>query len=494
MPHARHLNCMNLKQEVTKGVFFTAIAKYAGIFVTLGVTAVLSRHLSPEQFGDVAFATVCLQFFTVFGDMGLGPAVIQKRDLSEDDLRGVFSLSIWAAVLLSLLYIGLSFALVRLDKDAGPQLLSVLLILTANLFFSTLNMIPNALILKQQRFGFAAARSLIVQVVAGAIAIAAALMGLGIYALTINPILSSVALFVINFSQHPIRPRFKPGKAAVDKVLSFSAYQFGFQLVNFWGCNLDKFLIKSLSSSELGYYDKSYRLMQMPLQNISFVITPVLHPVLSQIQDDKSHISYSYLKVVKLLAYIGFPLAAAVFFMSEDLILFLFGDQWKASVPCMRILSLTIAIQMISSSSGAIFQASGDTKRLFGCGLFSAFTCIAADVIGVFVFHTAEAVAAGLCIAFALNFIQCYYSLFLKCLKSGWGEFWKGLLMPVFLSVIISVCLFYVQPLISTEYHIINLILMTAIAGTIAFAFIELTGAYSIVDTIKEKLCRLKKH
>lgn len=494
MPHARHLHFMNLKQEVTKGVFFTAIAKYAGIFVTLGVTAVLSRLLTPDQFGDVTFATVCIAFFAVFGDMGLGPAVIQRRDLSEDDLRGVFSLTIWAAAILSLLFIGLSFTIVRFDKDAGPDLLNVLLILSANLFFSTLNMIPNALILKQQRFGFAAVRSLVVQIICGAIAIGAAFMGFGIYALTINPVLSSIALFLINFSQHPIRPRFKPGKAAVDKVMSFSIYQFGFQLVNYFGCNLDKFLIKSLSSSELGYYDKSYRLMQMPLQNISFVITPVLHPVLSQIQDDRKHIAYSYLKVIKLLAYIGFPLAAAVFFMSDDLILFLFGHQWTKSIPCMQILSVSIAIQMISSSSGAIFQAAGDTRRLFGCGVFSAITCIAADVIGVFVFHTAEAVATGLCIAYALNFIQCYYSLFLKCLKSGWSEFWKGLVLPVVLCAILSTCLFFVKPLVVTEYHIVNLITLTCISGIISVLFVELTGEYQIIDTIKTKLCQLKKH
>jgi len=482
---------MNLKEEIKSGVFYTALAKYAGILVTLGVSAVLARLFTPEQFGIVNIATVVISFFAVFGDMGLGPAVIQNRDLTEDDLRGVFSLTIWVASILSLLFIGLSFAIVNFYPDSGPELLHVLLILSVNLFFSTLNMVPNALILKERRFRFVAVRSLSVQLVCGGIAIAAALLGMGIYALTINPVLSSIIIFVINYLQNPLKTRFKPGKEAIQKVLSFSAYQFGFQLVNFFGCNLDKLLMgKYLSMSQLGYYDKSYRLMTMPVQNLSFVITPVMHPVLAQIQDDKEHIARAYLRVVKLLAYIGFPLAAAMYFMASDITLFLFGPQWEASVPCLEIFSLTIALQIISSSSGSIFQAAGDTKRLFGCGIFSAITCIGAVTVGIFCFGKAEAVAACLCIAYLLNFLQCYYSLLLKSLKHCWKEFWKSLVLPILLSLIIAVALYFTRKYLSTETHIVNLFIFGSISVIIALLFVEITGEYEIANKIKAKLCR----
>lgn len=229
---------MGLKKDLESGVLYTSLAKYAGVFITLGVSAVLARLFTPQQFGIINIATVFIAFFAVFSDLGLGPAVIQKRDLTERDLRGVFSLTLWMAVMLSLIFISVS-GLISRFYDGGEQLHKVLLILTANLFFNTLNMVPNALLMKEKRFRFAAMRSLGVQLVCGAIAIVAALSGMGIYALTINPVLSGIAIFIINYSQHPLIPLLVPDRETVGKVFSFSAFQFGFQLVNYFSRNLD---------------------------------------------------------------------------------------------------------------------------------------------------------------------------------------------------------------------------------------------------------------
>ena len=55
-----------LKQQILSGVFYTAIAKYSGIVISLGVTAVLARLLTPDDFGVVAIATVIIAFFELF--------------------------------------------------------------------------------------------------------------------------------------------------------------------------------------------------------------------------------------------------------------------------------------------------------------------------------------------------------------------------------------------------------------------------------------------
>ena len=130
------------------------------------------------------------------------------------------------------------------------------------------------------RFRFAAMRSLTVQIAGGTAAIAAAYAGAGIYALTINPVFSSLMLLAINYRQNPLPLRLRPGRKALGKVFSFSAYQFSFQLINYFSRNLDKLLMgRYMSLSQLGYYDKSYRLMMLPLQNIAYVISPVMHPI-----------------------------------------------------------------------------------------------------------------------------------------------------------------------------------------------------------------------
>ena len=486
---------MNLKEDLKTGVFYTALAKFAGVFITLGVSAVLARLFTPEEFGVINIATVFIAFFSVFSDFGLGPAVIQRRDLTKEDISGVFSLTVWTAAVLSLIFLAAAFPIAGF-YGGSRELRVVLMILTANLFFNTLNMVPNALLMKEKRFKFAAIRQLAVQIVCGTAAIVAALLGMGIYALTINPVCSSIIIFIINYSQYPVRPRFSPGKETIGKVLGFSAFQFGFQLVNYFSRNLDKLLMgRHMSMTELGYYDKSYRLMMMPLQNISYVLSPVMHPVLAQIQDDKEHIAQAYIRVIKLLAYIGFPLTAAMYFMSSDLILFFFGNQWGPSVPCFRILSLSVAIQIISSSSGSVFQASNDTKRLFGAGIFSAVTIITAICIGMFVFHTMEWVAGCLCIAYAINFLQCYYSLLLKSLGHGWKEFWKTLVKPSLLCILLAGVLWLVQRGISgVSNHFVALCIYTVVTLAVTLTWVQVTGEYDLMTKIKNILCRLRKH
>ena len=69
----------SIKKQLTKGVFFTAIAKYSNMVISLVVTAILSRILSPEEFGVVAIATVIIAFFGMFTEIGIAPAIIQNK-------------------------------------------------------------------------------------------------------------------------------------------------------------------------------------------------------------------------------------------------------------------------------------------------------------------------------------------------------------------------------------------------------------------------------
>ena len=338
---------MSVRRELASGVFYTSIAKYAGIVVTLVVTGILSRLFTPEQFGVVNIATVVIAFFAIFSDLGIGPAVIQHKNLDRHDLGGIFSLSVWSGAVMALLFFAAAGTIASLYGDS-QVLRNVLRILALNLFFAAANIVPNALILKEKRFRFAAMRSLTVQIAGGTAAIAAAYAGAGIYALTINPVFSSLMLLAINYRQNPLPLRLRPGRKALGKVFSFSAYQFSFNLINYFTRNLDKLLIgKYMGMSPLGFYEKSYRLMMLPLQNIAYVISPVMHPIFSEMQHDLKQLGASYLKVVRLLAFIGLPLSAVLFFTAQELVLIIFGDQWEPSVPVFRILALSVGIQIV---------------------------------------------------------------------------------------------------------------------------------------------------
>ena len=163
---------MSIKQEMIRGIFWTAVQKYSGLIVQIIVTAILARLLTPEDFGVVAIATVLIAFFTLFTDMGIGSAIIQKQDLTQEDLNSIFSFTIWGGILLAVLFFWAAYLIGAFYKE--DSLVLICQLLSVNLLFAAWNIVPNALLNKNKRFKFIAERTLSLQVICGIISVFAA--------------------------------------------------------------------------------------------------------------------------------------------------------------------------------------------------------------------------------------------------------------------------------------------------------------------------------
>lgn len=479
----------NLKQQLVSGVFYTALAKYSGIVISLVIAGVLARLLSPDDFGIVAIATVIISFFSIFTDMGVSASIVQNKDLTGRDLSNIFSFTFWTGIIISLLFFAASRMIASwYDSEILRPLCQLLSI---NLFFASANIVPGALFYKNKEFRFIAIRTFSVQVATGLIAVAAALMGAGLYALIISPILSSLLIFGISIKKYPQRLCFTLGLATIRKIFSYSAYQFLFNVINFFSRNLDKLLIgKHLGMSQLGYYDKSYRLMMLPLQNITQVITPVMHPIFSDYQKDLSRLASSYERIVRLLAFVGIPLSVLLFFTAREATLIVFGSQWMPSVPVFRILTLSVGIQIILSSSGSIFQASGDTRSLFVCGLFSSVLNVVGILLGVFYFGTLEAVAWCICFTFGVNFLQCYRQMYRVTMHRSLWLFTRQLTSPILCGMLVAAALLPLHYLTEGGNIFLTLILKSLVTFIIFGAYIQCTHEYDLIGRVRKLVKR----
>lgn len=480
---------MNTKKELLSGIYYTGIAKYIGIVISLLVSGILARLITPEEFGIVAIATIIISFFSIFSDLGIAPAIIQSKDLTSKDHNHIFSFTIWLGIGMSILFFLSSWLISWFYKSS--TLLIICQILSINLFFAAANIVPNALLYKEKEFKFIAYRSLTIQIIGGGIAIVAAFMGAGLYALIINPIFSSILIFIISYRKKPQFFFLNCELKSVQKIFNYSAYQFMFNIINYFSRNLDKLLIgKYMNMNQLGYYEKSYRLMMLPLQNITHVISPVMHPIFSDFQNDLYKLSTSYEKIIRILAFIGFPLSVLLWFNAREITLIIFGEQWQPSVLVFQILSLSVGIQIILSTSGSIFQAANDTKSLFICGLFSTLFNVLGILIGIFIFKTLEAVAWCICITFSINFILCYIMMYKITLKQQMKSFWNQFTSPLLLSGIQIVCIFLIS-LISNQLSLLLSLIIKCIIFTIVYIiFIQISGEYDIINLIKSKIKR----
>lgn len=429
-----------VKTQILSGVFYTALSRYVGIVVQLAVTAILARLLSPIEFGVIAICTVVVAFFNRFTEMGIGVAVIQRQDLEKKDYNQLYSFSVYLGLFLGFIFFILSYPISRWYHQ--PDLCIYLHLLSLQLVFSTFNMIPNAILLKAKKFKFIAGRTFVLQIITGILACLAAYCGWGCYALLISPIITSISVYLINIRMTSLNFSFTFYLTPLKKIFSYSLYQFAFGMINYFSRNLDKLLTgRYISMNQLGFYEKSYRLVLLPMQNISGVINPVVQPVLSEFQSDKQRLGNYLLKILKAINMVCFPISVVSFFCSKEIILLFFGDQWYAAVPCFQILSLSIGFQASLHITGAFFQVANSTKGLFWTGLLTAIENIVGFIIAVKFWNSIEAVATAVSIVFAVSFFQTYLVLFSYIYKNMVIPFLRSLSLPIFICVIIILML-----------------------------------------------------
>lgn len=409
--------------SLKKAIIINFISKYSNVIVQLLLNSLLARILTPNDYGVVAVISVFISFFIILADMGIGPAIIQYKDLNKREISDIFIFTIFSAVCISGMFIVFSIP-ISIFYDNSVYF-SLGIILSFSILFNVLNIVPNAILLKQKRFKLLGIRTIIVTIIGGIITVVLAINGAKYYALAINSVLVAFLTLILNLYNVKMKLYLSFNMQSVNIIKSYSAYQFGFNFINYFSRNLDNLLVgKFLGEIPLGYYDKAYKLMLYPIQNLANVITPVLQPILSERQNEKDFIYSEYVKITKILALMGSFITAFCYFSAREIVLIMFGDQWGDAVPAFKILSISIIIQMVLSSAGSIFQSLGETKKMFYSSPITTTTTVVC-IIGGLSIGSIEAVSWGIVLSYVINFIVVYYILIRKVFERKLNKFLK---------------------------------------------------------------------
>ena len=463
---------MSIKKQILRGSIYTGGAKYFNLFVSLLVTSILARILAPSDFGIIALTTVVMSFFDIIATAGLGPAIIQAKDLTKDKYPDIFS---WSIIIALFCFLVFNLAVIPVSIYYHEEkLILILRLLSVQLLFTSLNVFPYSLMLKELRFKELSILSSSNTLLFGVMAVVMAYSGFGIYSLLALPIGNAVMSFIVCFliTRDSIRitliPRFRP---FLD-LLQFSVYQFSFNLINYFSRNLDKLLLgKYLGMESLGYYEKSYRLMTLPISTLTNVFAPTIQPVLANYQDDKAVIRDTYNSLTRYLLSLGAVITPFFVFSAEEIIRIIFGPQWGEAVPIFQVLAVSIMFQLVDSLSGGILQSSNNVKYLFISGTICAIVNIASLLVGLLVFGGVLNVAICVAISYIVNFFISTYYINKYAVEQKLQKFYTLLKVPALVLLTISVFLYGVN-LINLHF-IVSAIIKFLVASVIAYAIIN---------------------
>ncbi len=433
-----------IKNSLFSGVKFTALAQYSNVFINLFIGAILARLLTPEEFGTVAMVTVFVTFFSLFSDMGISVGIVQYKNLTTDNLSSVFNLSLLIGFLLATGFWFSSYLIA--DFYDSIEYIQIGKVLSITLFFKAASMTTLGVLRREQKFKQIGIIMVSASFFTGIVGIILAFAGFSYWALIIRSVLSAIYIFIFQYIvvKIPVKPIliFK----GLGAMLRYSFYNFLFQFVNFFSRNLDNVLIgKYLGAQPLGYYEKSYRVMKMPLDNFTTIIAAVIHPVLSN--HSRTELVNIHVKLVKLLAVVGIPISVLLFHFRSEVITVLFGNQWGPSTEPFKWLALSVWIQMILASTGGIFQASGKINYYFLTGAIAALVTVAAIIFGIMA-GTIEKVGFFLLFAFIINFFQGFFILYKFVLKIPLSNLFQTLKIPFITGIVVFFAVFIPERMI----------------------------------------------
>lgn len=355
---------MTLKEKTTKGLFWSFIDQFStqGIGFIIGI--ILARILNPSDYGMLGMLAIFMAVANTFIASGFGTALIQKSNRSQVDFSTVFLFNLVVAVLLyCILFIAAPFIA---SFYKLPELTLVTRVIGLNLIIGALAIVPRTILNINIDFKTQTKISIISIILSGSVGIIMASSGYGVWALIVQNILAAILQAVLLVYFIKWKPSFVFSSQSFNQLFGFGSKMMASALLDTIYTNIYSLVIgKRFSAADLGQYTRAQQLESFPASNITNIIQRVTFPVLCSIQDDQTRLIDAYRKLIKMAAFLIFPLMFLLVLVAKPLIIILLTDKWLPAVELFQILCFSGMLYPIHAINLNILQAQGRSDSFF---------------------------------------------------------------------------------------------------------------------------------
>lgn len=370
-----------LAQTAARGAVFTVGAQLARLIIQLASVVVLSRLLSPKDYGLVAIVLVVVAFGETFRDLGLSSASIQSKTLSAEQRNNLFWVNTGIGAVLTIA-VFFSAGIIALISHSA-EVVQVAQALSLTFLFNGLTTQYRASLLRNLKFRALAIIDVSASASALALAIVAALLHFGYWSLVIQQLTQVTFAMAGALIAARWLPRLPSRAGDIRPFLRFGWNLVGSQLIAYASSNVDSLLVGlRFGPTSLGFYNRAFQLVMTPVNQIRGPMTTVALPVLSRIQDTRSRFN-EYIVVGQLgLSYPICLALGAVAVLADQVVLIALGPQWDQSAPILRLLATSAMFQTLAYVGYWVYVSRGLGKTLFRYSMVSAAIRISCIVIG----------------------------------------------------------------------------------------------------------------
>lgn len=374
---------IDLRTRAMKSTIWYATTRLWTQALSWGVTIILARLLTPNDYGLFAMALTVITFLEMFQEFGLGVAIIQRQKLMRQQLNAIF----WIVSAASLAITALAICGARIVANFynEPRLVWMIHILSLTFLLNSFGMVPYSLLTKEIDFKKRSLAEAYGVVASAAVTLILAYLGYNVWALVFGHLVKTALRNTAMTVFCRWIPGFQTSFADMKEIM-----KFGLNVVGSLGISTlsevanTSIIGRFLGGHTLGLFSMADSLGKSnPLHKLSTsILNQVSLPVFSKLQEDDERLREYFLKITKYLAVISLPMQIGMALIANDLVHVLLSEKWLPMVGLLQVFCLGGVFYVLPLPSGPVLQARGRADLGFKISAITATVMTSAFFIG----------------------------------------------------------------------------------------------------------------
>jgi PST family polysaccharide transporter len=372
---------LNIKGRIVRGSAFLIAASGAQFVINIVSTIILARLLDPEAYGLLAMVFVMTNFLTLFRDMNLSLATVQKETITHAQISTIFWVNAAVSCAIALALLALAPAVSWFYSEPRLTLIAALLVVPV-LIRGLVNQ-HKALLRRKMYFGTLTAIDLAGTLISYTTAVVMAWLGYGYWSLVWMRVVSALADFVMSWYATKWWPGLPVRGSGVRGMILFGTNLTAYSVIRYASRSLDNALIGWYSgAAALGIYSKSRDIAGQIISYVQSPFSAIGVPSLSRLTHQPDRYRRIFQRLTEKIVLIAIFAAILIGCTAEETIHILLGPKWVEAVPILTVLSVMIFIEAVYGCVNWLFISQGRGGQLFRYGVFDAVARVAAILIG----------------------------------------------------------------------------------------------------------------
>jgi O-antigen/teichoic acid export membrane protein len=458
---------MSLRSKGITAMKWHSIAAVCITIIQLLQFIIVSRMLTPSDYGLIGMITAVVYIFMGFSDLGLSNVIIQKQDISNKHLSSLYILNLMISSTVCVAVWILAPTIAWFYQE--PKLVDLIHWMAFICVIPAIGQQFQILYQKEIKFNSTTKIDILSHVISFLVAITTAYLGYGVYALVwsflVNVSVRSVGLVFLG--RKIWKPTLHFSWADVKSYVSFGMYQSGTSVLNTVNSRIDYLILGStLGAENLGYYMFAYQLCVIPMQKLNPMIGQVSLPIYAQIQYQIDLLRKGYLQMIGMISFICPPIFFGLMVTAHIFVPLIFGKQWEPSILIVQILSGVMLMQSVTTSS-SLLVAKGLVNITFKYTLLSMLIQIPGVALGAY-FGGAVGVAIAYLFVQVILFVIHYFYIIQRILGPCFRQYVGSMAQGVLYSVNMAVCVLLIDRFVKVHSEYLQLSIQVG-CGTLMY-------------------------